>query len=397
MLDLVCIFCNEDKALFIRIFMARKNPKDFARLRAFIEIYLLQLLRFKSTDATFLKYKVALIGEIAQLRIMMRMLNDKYYLEQGNIAAAHDATAATVKSDRDAFLVLLRSIGRKIVLIPDPLDNAIPATFRKETGMSTIQFFNDAQNAQQVKYPFNMSQHMAQLYETYREFPLDSELETAMPNAAARTAYDGWLNVVFAQIPFPPESEEFFREILRKIMDKTQGIDFKDMPVINPIMLELLDSLQKINANGKEMESLKGPLVNNLLTAIRNAKASNSSAYYIGNIFDFKIDKPVVFKTLVEQLLKLQGKPHLDLPEGDAFSAQVNTQIGRILLQLNSNPIFESVNTGWGGSTRKRKRVHKLHARTRSNRGLGARKKSRKKRDAMNRKCKRTRRAAMNV
>jgi hypothetical protein len=397
MLDLVCIFCNEDKALFIRIFMARKNPKDFARLRAFIEIYLLQLLRFKSTDATFLKYKVALIGEIAQLRIMMRMLNDKYYLEQGNIAAAHDATAATVKSDRDAFLVLLRSIGRKIVLIPDPLDNAIPATFRKETGMSTIQFFNDAQNAQQVKYPFNMSQHMAQLYETYGDFPVDSDPETAMPNAAARTAYDGWLNVVFAQIHFPPESEEFFREILGKIMDKTQGIDFKDMPVINPIMLELLDSLQKINANGKEMESLKGPLVNNLLTAIRNAKASNSSAYYIGNIFDFKIDKPVVFKTLVEQLLKLQGKPHLDLPEGDAFSAQVNTQIGRILLQLNSNPIFESVNTGWGGSTRKRKRVHKLHARTRSNRGLGARKKSRKKRDAMNRKCKRTRRAAMNV
>jgi hypothetical protein len=399
MLDLVCIFCNEDKALFIRIFMARKNPKDFARLRAFIEIYLLQLLRFKSTDATFLKYKVALIGEIAQLRIMMRMLNDKYYLEQGNIAAAHDATAATVKGDRDVFLVLLRSIGRKIVLIPDPLDDAIPATFRKETGMNTIRFFKDAQNAQQVKYPFDMSQHMTQLYETYGEFPVDSDPETAMPNAAARTAYDGWLNDVFAQILFPPESEAFFREILRKIMDKTQGINFKDMPVINPIMLELLHMLQKINANGKEMKPLKTPLVNNLLTAIRNTNVGGSDAFYIGNRFEFQnlINKPVVFKTLVEQLLKLQGKPHLDLPEGDAFSEQVNTQIGRILLELNSNPIFKSVNTGWGGSTIKRKRVHKLNARTRSKRGLGARKKSRKKRDAMNRKCKRTRRAAMNA
>jgi hypothetical protein len=397
MLDLVCIFCNEDKALFIRIFMARKNPKDFARLRVFIEIYLLQLLRFKSTDETFLKYKVALIGEIAQLRIMMRMLNDKYYLEQGNIAAAHDATAATVKSDRDAFLVLLRSIGRKLVLIPDPLDDAIPATFRKETGMNTIRFFGSMPNPQ-IKYKFNMSQHMAQLCETYGKFPLDSEPKTAMPNEEARTAYDGWLNVVFAQILFPPESEGFFRKTLGKILDKEQGIDFKDMPVINPIMLELLDSLQKINANGKEMTTLKTPLVNNLLTAIRNTNASSSSAYYIGNMFDFKrIDKPVAFKLLVEQLLKLQGNPHLDLPEGDAFSKQVNTQIGRILLELNSNPIFKSVNTRWGGSTRKRKRVHKLNARTRSNRGLGARKKSRKKRDAMNRKCKRTRRAAMNV
>ena len=243
-----------------------------------------------------------------------------------------------------------------------------------------------------------MSQHMAQLCETYGKFPLDSEPKTAMPNEEARTAYDGWLNVVFAQILFPPESEGFFRKTLGKILDKEQGIDFKDMPVINPIMLELLDSLQKINANGKEMTTLKTPLVNNLLTAIRNTNASSSSAYYIGNMFDFKrIDKPVAFKLLVEQLLKLQGNPHLDLPEGDAFSKQVNTQIGRILLELNSNPIFKSVNTRWGGSTRKRKRVHKLNARTRSNRGLGARKKSRKKRDAMNRKCKRTRRAAMNV
>ena len=399
MLDLVCIFCNEDKALFIRIFMARKNPKDFARLRAFIEIYLLQLLRFKLTDATFLKYKDGLIGEITQLRIMMSELNKKYYLEQGNLAAVHADTADQLNADRANFLKLLRSIGRKIVLIPDPLDNAIPPTFRKETGMNTIRFFRSMPNPQ-IKHGFDMSEHMKTLYETYSQFPVDSDPETAMPNAAARTAYDGWLNDVFAQILFPPESEGFFREILGKILDKTQGIDFKDMPVMQSTMLELLDRLQKINAKGKDMESLKGPLVNNLLTAIRNdSNARHGSADYIGNRFVFKtIYKPVVFKTLVEQLLKLQGNPHLDLPEGDAFSDQVNTQIGRILLELNSNPIFKSGKTGWGGSTRKRKRVHKLNARTRSNRGLGARKKSRrKKRDAMNVKCKRTRRAAMNA
>ena len=400
MLDLVCIFCNEDKALFIRIFMARKNPKDFARLRAFIEIYLLQLLRFKSTDATFLKYKDGLIGEITQLRIMMSELNKKYYLEQGNLAAVHADTADQLNADRANFLKLLRSIGRKIVLIPDPLDNAIPPTFRKETGMNTIRFFGSIPNPQ-IKHGFDMSEHMKKLYETYSQFPVDSDPETAMPNAAARTAYDGWLNYVFAQILFLPKSEAFFREILRKIMDKTQGIDFKDMPVMQSTMLELLDSLQNIDAKDKDMAPLKGPLVHNLLTEIRNdSNARHGSADYIGNRFVFKtIYKPVVFKTLVEQLLKLQGDPHLDLPEGDAFSAQVNTQIGRILLELNSNPIFKSVKTGWGGSgsTRKRKRVHKLHARTRSNRGLGARKKSRKKRDAMNRKCKRTRRAAMNV
>jgi hypothetical protein len=392
MLDLVCIFCNEDKALFIRIFMARKNPKDFARLRAFIEIYLLQLLRFKLTDATFLKYKDGLIGEITQLRIMMSELNKKYYLEQGNIAAAHDATAATVNHDRTAFLVLLRSIGRKLVLIPDPLDNAIPATFRKETGMNTIRFFGSIPNPQ-IKHGFDMSEHMKTLYETYSQFPVDSDPE--MPNAEVRTAYSGWLNDVFAQIRFPPESEGFFRETLGKILDKKQGIDFKDMPVMHSTMLELLDRLQKIDAANGNMESLNGLLVNNLLTAIRNANVSSSSAYYIGNRFDFKrIDKPVAFKLLVEQLLKLQGNPHLDLPEG-AFSEQVNTQIGRILLELNSNTIFKR-----GGSTRKRKRVHKLNARTRSKPRSGKHKHSNKRSNTRRKikandhiRCKRTRRS----
>jgi hypothetical protein len=375
--------------------MARKNPKDFARLRVFIEIYLLQLLRFKSTDSTFSEHKVALIREITQLRIMMRMLNDKYYLEQGNIAAAHDATAAKVEGDRNNFLRLLRSIGRKLVLIPDPFDNAIPVTFQKKTGMNTIQFFKDPQNAQ---HPFDMSQHMPQLYETYRQFPVDPE--TAMPDEQARTAYDGWLKDVFAQILFPPESEAFFREILNKILNKINEIEFKDMPVIEPVMLELLHSLEQIDATGKDMSPLKIQVVNNLLTAIRSVKMENSSAFYIGNKFDFNksLNKPVAFKTFVEQLLQFQGgNPDSDLPEGDKFSEQVNTQIGRILLELNLNPLFVSLKKGsaGGGYTRKRKRVCKRNAKTRRfNKCFnGKRRDTRRKNRANNLKCKHTRRA----
>jgi hypothetical protein len=145
------------------------------------------------------------------------------------------------------------------------------------------------------------------------------------------------------------------------------------------------------------MKPLKGPLVNNLLTAIRNANVGSSDAFYIGNRFNFQnsIDKPVAFKLLVEQLLKWNGNPHLDLPEGDAFSEQVNTQIGRILLD-----IFKSGKTGWGGSTRKRKRVHKLNAMTRSKPRSGKHKHSNKRSNTRRKikandhiRCKRTRRS----
>ena len=217
-----------------------------------------------------------------------------------------------------------------------------------------------------------------------------------MPDAQARTAYGGWLGEVFAQILFPPESEAFFREILGKILDKTQEIEFTDMPVMQSIMIELLHSLQQINATGSNMKSLKKPLLYNLLTPIREAKVSGSSARYIGNEFDFmdSIDKPVVFKILVEQLLKSERKPDLDLYEVNEFSKEVNTQIGRILLELNSNPIFKSLNTGWkGGSTRKRKRVGRLNAKTRSGGTRSRNRNTRRKSKANNLKCKRSRRA----
>ena len=174
--------------------------------------------------------KDELIREIAMMRGMMRMLNERYYLEQGNIAAVQAETAEKLNTDRTDFLKLLRSIGRKIVLIPDPLNNEIPATFRKETGMSTIQFFKDPQNTQ-IKYPFDMSKHMRTLYETYKRVPIDSSDQVGI-----NQAYDAWLSGVFEEIPFTPKSEVFFREKMGMILHKSQDgflfqIEFDKMPV----------------------------------------------------------------------------------------------------------------------------------------------------------------------
>jgi hypothetical protein len=414
MLDVICIFCDTDKSLFIRIFMARKNPKDFARLRVFIEIYLLQLLR--SNDATFQKYKDDLIREITNLRIMMTQLNERYYLEQGNIAAAHDATAPQVNADRDAFVTLLRSIGRKIVLIPDPLDNATPATFRKETGMRTIQFFNDLQNAQ-IKYPFDMSQHMGQLHGVYKQFPLDSDPETAMPDAQARTAYGGWLDDVFSQILFPPESEAFFREILGKILDKTPEIEFMDMPVRSPFMLQLLDALKGVQYNAGFVFRYR-PILSQLLKPLKKHIADNKSkptAIYVGvrtqpnGLYDvttkalFPVfvkalllgnakmdDLNLITKELIEQLDRMSNERREDF----AFDDAVNEEIGRIILEYADKVNFKQLHGG-SGHTQKRKRVCKLNARTRSKTRLTNAKKSRKKRKANKLKFNRSRRAIM--
>ena len=415
MLDLVCIFCNEDKALFIRIFMARKNPKDFARLRAFIEIYLLQLLRFKSTDETFLKYKDALIGEIAQLRSMMTQLNDNYFLKQGNIAAAHDATAATVKGARDNFLVLLRSIGRKLVLIPDPLDNRIPATFKKETGMSTIRFFNSRPNPQ-IKYNFDMSQHMKQLYETYELVPIDSSEQPAI-----HQAYGEWLSGVFAEIHFTPETEAFFREKMGRILHTPQDgflftIDFDKMPVRSLYMLQLLHLLSGIKideANGANKAKLKQLnkftiLRRNLLGPLRNVIAEQGGvtpkSTYVIKLYDKSIIDEYLLALVKYALLndKLKGEDANSglmktVDEPANYDDAVREEIGRILLEWNARVPPRAL----GGSTRKRKRSCKFIAKTRSNRRSGARSgarsgncgNTRRKIKTNNIRCKRTRRA----
>jgi hypothetical protein len=409
MLDLICIFCNEDKALFIRIFMARKNPKDFARLRVFIEIYLLLLLR--KNDATFLEHKDELIREIVQLRGIMSGLNAMYYSEQGNIAAVQAETATKLNADRTAFLQLLRSIGRRIVLIPDPLDNAIPATFRAETGMNTIRFFKSIPNPQ-MKYPFDMMTHASQFCTIFYEQFKDK--------AQLRTAYDSWLNDVISQLRFNEESTALFREKLRIILDNGDGnleIDFNDMPVRSPLMLRLLNALRGVQFNNAFVHRYR-PILSNLLKPLKNAqKLSSPNAIYVGvrtqpdGLYDMATKS--LFPSFVKALLmgnkKMNELPPntkdlvedlereiKERPEGVVFDDAVNEEIGRILLEYAAN-VDDKRLAGGDGHTRKCKRDHKLNAKTRSKPRTGKKRSTRKKRKASNPRCKRTRRSAMNV
>jgi len=383
MLDLVCIFCNEDKALFIRIFMARKNPKDFSRLRVFIEIYLLHLLR--ANDSIFLEHKDKLLREIKELREMMSALNKNYYLEQGNIAAVDDSTAEKLIADRNAFLKLLRSIGRTFVLIPDPLNNAVPATFRKETGKNTIAFFKNRQNAQQIKYPFKMDQHMFNLYETYTKATVDSSHEIEM--------YNAWLNAVFGEIMFASETERMFREKMMKIIDKRQDplffqIGFADMPIKTTTMLELLTQLNQVKLDEKLLQDkdmmrhqrrMLVPLRKHIL------KFGQPKASYVNEIYN-KTLLPEFIKTLLntenQALLKTINAPQ-------KYDEEVNEAIGNIVLEWNQKaPELK------GGATRKRKRACKRNANTRrTNKLVGKRRATRKKTcTSGNGKHKRTRR-----
>jgi hypothetical protein len=396
MLDLVCIFCNEDKALFIRIFMARKNHKDFARLRVFIEIYLLELLRKK--DATFLEHKDALIGEIKQLRTMMQALTEKYYSEQGNIAAVHAATAENLNADRAAFLKLLRSIGRKFVLIPDPLNDVVPATFRKETGRRTIGFFEDRHN-EQMKYPFKMNQHMVALYGTYIRASSRRDAEQKFIDRA----YDMWLNSVFQEMPFITKVKEAFREKMGQIIDKTQDqtyfeVGFSNMIVKSPEMLMLLtllnqvkgrDEMFKKGVTGKEKRKFTRMLLGHLRKSITSEGGAEPKASYVLQIYKDHDESRATLPAFVRSVLPIGSEePRLlstiDRPQ--EYDDAVNEAIGRIILEWNKV-------APRGGATRKRKRVCKLSAKTRRRVSKGKRRATRRKNKANSGKHARTRRA----
>lgn len=352
MLDLVCIFCNEDKALFIRIFMARKNPKDFYRLRVFIEIYLLYLLR--ANNSIFLEHKDDLLREIKELRVMMTALNERYYLEQGNIAAVQSATAEQVISDRNDFLNLLRSIGRKIVLIPDPLKDTVPARFRKTTGRNTIAFFKDRQN-KQIKYPFKMDQHMFNLYSTY------------MSNSN-HAAYDAWLYGVFDEIKFTPEMERKFREKMTQIVDAEPErfyfeIGFSDMLIKTPEMLKLLNLLNEVKFDEEILTRLlrhQRRILPPLRKHIREHGVPKAS--YVHNIFNKRDTLLPLLPEFIKDLLKPQDPAlikTIDAPR--KYDDAVNEAIGNIVLEWNQKARV----LPRGGATRKRKRACKRNAHTR--------------------------------
>ena len=374
--------------------MARKNPKDFARLRVFIDIYLLQLLR---SNASFAADNAEFIADVRQLRNVMDQLNTTYYLEQGNIAAFRADMAKQLNVDRNEFLGVLRKVGRKIVELNAPTE-PVPMQFRTTTGENTIQFFRDSP---QIKYNFDMRQHMAQLFGVY----IGEAGEAG--EAEAPHSYDEWLNGVFETILFAPKVELAFREKLATILGKdpesSYEIDFKNMPGRSPHMLKLLHLLHGIKIDKPKSKKIKkaSELRYNLLCPLREFIAKQGgiapSATHVIKIYDKStINKYMI--TLVRYLLKdqLQGKDaNSDLMKTISDSANyddaVREEIGRILLEWNQHAPLQL----GGGSTRKRKLVCRLNARTRrqSKTRTGKYRNTRKKCKANKRKIIRSRRA----
>ena len=379
MLDVICIFCDEGKSLFIRIFMARKNPKDFARLRVFIDIYLLQLLR---ADPEFSQTNAEFIQLVGQLRDKMDQLDDKYYLKQGNIAALNVEIAAQIDEDRTDFLKVLRMVGRKIVELPDPFGDVVPTKFQAApTGANTIRFFKESP---QMTYNFDMSQHMTQLFSIYRE--------------GQAGAYTRWLNGVFSQIKFPPESETFFRSKLEQILnpvdpDGNRKIGFKEMPEILPLMLRLHDALKRVKVS-KPLILRFRPMFNSLVQPIKQQirQGANPTAYYVGvrnktskktqdGVYDAET-KRRLFPTFVKDvILKDEMKDAMKKPMISELIRDLNDnanakyddvvmeEIGRILLDYEPNitKLSGGGGSGSGGKTRKRSpRMVRRHPKTRN-------------------------------
>ena len=389
MLDIICIFCDEGASLFCRIFMARKNPKDFARLRVFIDIYLLQLLRSNPMD------NAAFIADVRKLRDIMARLNTDYYLEQGSIAAFDAEKAEQLNARRDEFLGLLREVGRAIVNLDAPTE-PVPTQFQEATGESTIQFFK---GNSQIKYKFDMGQHMDQLFGVYTGEAVE---------AGKAGSYDAWLNSVFETILFTPKVEALFREKLATILgmdaESNYEISFKDMPTRSPDMLELLNALKGIKMDEATLKQMNnfGELRSNLLGPLREFIAKQGgvppSATYVINLYDKSTINnyliALVKYALLNNILKSQGANSglMKIANEPAnYDDAVREEIGRILLEWNEHPPVKL-----GGSTRKRKRVCRLkNARTRrqSNTRLMSKKRStRNKRKASNPRCKRTHR-----
>ena len=385
MLDIICIFCDEGKSLFIRIFMARKNPKDFARLRAFIDLYLLQLLQANPAFADTNKEFIQLVG---QLRAKMDQLDETYYLKQGNIAATNAATAEQINEDRDAFLMLLRNIGRKIVELPDPFGDVVPTRFQAApTGANMIQFFRESP---QMTYNFDMSQHMAQLFSIYR-------------GGQDVGAYTTWLNKVFSQIRFPPKSETFFRSKLDQILDPVdpdgnRKIGFNEMPEISPLMLRLHDALKRVKVSQPLVSRFKY-IFPALLDPIKEqiGRGANPTAYYVGvrnktpenpqeGVYDAET-KRRLFPTFVKHvILKNEMKnsssemkyiiselihdlsANAKYDDYDDYDDAVKEEIGRILLDYVHYPtIALGGGSGGGSKTRKRsRRMARRHPKTRN-------------------------------
>ena len=360
MLDLVCIFCDEGKSLFIRIFMARKNPKDFVRLRAFLDVYLLQLLRNNPEGFD----KAGFIAAVGTLRETMDALNAKYYLEQGNIAAISVDTAAQIGTDRADFLKQLRSIGRQIVAFPDPLGDRVPTQFQTATGNELIKFFRRSRT---MKCRFNLDAHMDGLAKLYKQ-----------PSSAV--GFTTWLDKVFERIHFTRDTEDFFRSKMTQILgganpDMNQTIGFTHMPVRSHTMLRLHDALKGVHPHPRDVflqlsgeTYLSDVLLPPIVLHIANAGGVVPTAHYVGvedTIYDADT-KRRLFPTLVKYMLlpkEMERNPELDEQNVyDQYDDAVKEEIGRILLEYYAIATGRNMQGGGKSHTRKRRqRCRWLH------------------------------------
>lgn len=373
MLDLICIFCDEGQSLFIRIFMARKNPKDFARLRVFIDVYLLYLVR--SNAEAFATVKDDFIAAVGRLRDKMDALNTKYYLEQGNIAAINAETAAQVTQDRADFLTLLRDIGRRVVALPDPLDDRVPVKFQSVIGANTVAFFKKNRT---MKYRFNMNVHMKGLVSLYQG--------TDVLSPAHATQCRAWLDRVFSRIKFSTDAEAFFESKLEQAIspvnpDGNRKIGFKDMPLRSSFMLRLHDALKSVKADEGVFRKY-GQMFTVMLRPIREHVARYGmlpTAQYVGlvdGVYDMN-EKRRLFPTLVRDVF-LSEEVRIN-PENmdasimltelnkwnnvyDKYDDAVKEEIGRILLEYARDYMGK---LRGGGKTR-RKKQKQLHKKTRT-------------------------------
>ena len=384
MLDLVCILCDEGKSLFIRIFMARKNPKDFVRLRVFLDVYLLQLLRYNPEGFD----KAGLIDAVGKLRETMDALNAKYYLEQGSIAAINVETAAQIGADRANFLKQLRSIGRQIVAVPDPFEDRVPVQFQTETGDELIKFFRKSRT---MKCRFNMDAHMRELVELRKDHN------------------ERWLDKVFERIHFTRDTEDFFRSKMMQIVgaepDRNQIIGFAHMPVRSHTMLRLHDALKGVHPHPSDMflqlsgeTYLSDVLLPPIVLHIANAGGVVPTAHYVGvedTIYDADT-KRRLFPTLVKYMLlpkEMERNPELDEQNVyNQYDDAVKEEIGRILLEYYAIATGRNMPVGGKSHTRKRRqRCRWLHTTTKRSRcDKGRRDKTRRDKNKGKRKHART-------
>jgi hypothetical protein len=332
----------------------------------------------RSNAEAFAAVKDDFIAAVERLRDKMDALNTKYYLEQGNIAAINAETAAQVTQDRTEFLTLLRDIGRRVVALPDPLDDRVPVKFQSVIGANTAVFFKKSRT---MKYRFNMNLHMKELVSMYQG--------TDVLSQAHATQCRAWLDRVFSRIKFSTDAEAFFEYKLEQAInpenpDGNRKIGFKDMPLRSLFMLRLHDVLKTVTAH-EGVFSKFPEMFTVMLRPIREHFAQYGmlpTAQYVGimdGVYDMN-EKRRLFPTLVRDVFiseEVERTPEnmdasIMLTElnrrnnaYDKYDDAVKEEIGRIILDYARDYMGK---LRGGGKTRRKLNRRRVHAKTRSSR-----------------------------